>query len=220
MTHYPISNEENYPFTDEKSVAVAGTTEVVLSAADKWEVWQSWQCFVLSGFKKLFLTPPLYRFLTGWKFSSQGGTLGGFWHHYFNAEVVQLQAFLTELADPNPLALNTPAADLKTAILDDIARLYAPLSQVLQDLAIKHQEMIAAWYDFAAAANIAEATLPPNYQISENTRNLLAYAAQIALKHQRPLSGLQMMFPLQPQPLLPPPTDDQPVILLNGQGGG
>ena len=82
--------------------------------------------------------------------------------------------------------------------------LYTPIIQVLEDLEIKHQEMITAWHDFAQSANITDAALPPHYQISENTRNLLAYATQIALKHQRPLTGLQLMFPLEYQPLLKP----------------
>lgn len=71
-----------------------------------------------------------------------------------------------------------------------------PLSQILQDLEIKHTELIAAWQQFALAANITGATLPPAYQVSENIRNLLAYAANIALKHQHALIGLQLRFRL------------------------
>ena len=125
----------------------------------------------------------------------------------------------------NHLWLDDPAADLKEAMCREAWRLYAPLNQVLQDLEIKYEEMIAAWHDFAVAGNITDATLPPAYQISENTRHLLAYAAYIALRHQRPLTGLQLRLPLQP--LLPPqqwlqssPIEGQEVIIINGQGVG
>jgi len=221
MTLYPSPITEEYTFTDEKSVTVTREEMLLLATDEKEQLLIAWQRFMLSGFKKLFFTPALYRFLTGWKFPVQYN-LDRFWHYYFNADVAHLKQFLTELTDPKPLGLTAPAADLKEAMCWEATRLYAPLTQILQDLEIKHEEMIAAWHDFAAAANITDATLPPAYLVSENTRNLLAYAAQIALTlgNQRPLTGLQMMFPLQPQPLLQPVLiESSEVVVLNSEGG-
>ena len=61
--------------------------------------------------------------------------------------------------------------------------------------------MVQVWEEFALTnAGLTNLTLPPAYQISENTRNLLAFAIQIALKHP-PLRALQLQFP---PPLLQP----------------
>jgi hypothetical protein len=50
-------------------------------------------------------------------------------------------------------------------------------------------------YHFALAhTGLTHLTLPLAYQIGENTRNLLAFAIQIALKHP-PLRALQLQFP-------------------------
>ena len=155
-----------------------------------------------------------------------------------NSSTAHLHGFLAQFGGDrrsveqgNQLWLDGPAADLKEAMCREASRLYAPLNQVLQDLEIKYEEMIAVWHDFAVAGNITDTTLPPAYQISENTRHLLAYAAYIALRHQRPLTGLQLRLPLQPllppQPRLhsqallrPSPVAGQEVIIINGQGGG
>jgi hypothetical protein len=190
----PLFIEQAYTFSD----------EAYLSATEKWQLLYDWQQFMLSGFKKLFFTRALYRFLSRWKFTAHYNQ-ERFWHYYFNAEATHLKEFLAELLNAHP-QLSPPgsAADLKAAIRQETGRLYAPLSQVLQDLEYKHEEMMAAWHEFALNAGIQDAALPPSYIVSENTRNLLAYAAYIALKQQRPLTGLQLMFPFHHQSLLQP----------------
>ncbi len=225
MTIYPLSIAEEYPFSDEKSVTVIGEESIILSAADKWQLLQSWQRFLLSGFKNLFFRADLYRFVIHYCHLNAERNREQFWQFHCSSDISRLKAILQQFGGDrrsveqgNHLWLDGLAADLKEAMCREASRLYAPLSQVLQDLEIKHKEMIAAWHDFAIAANITAAVLPPAYQVSENTRNLLAYAATIALKHQRPLTGLQMMFPLPQQPLLPPvPVEGGEVIMINDE---
>jgi hypothetical protein len=53
--------------------------------------------------------------------------------------------------------------------------------QVLEDLEQKHAELGRAWQAFAITNGVPDPGFPPYYLISENTRNLLAYAARIAL---------------------------------------
>jgi hypothetical protein len=228
MTIYPIPITEAYTFTAEKSVTVTGEETLLLSADEKEQLLLAWQRLLLSGFKNLFFTGPLYRFLVHHCHFSAHRNREQFWNFYLNGSISRFRSFLAQFGGDrvsaeqgNHLWLNGPATDLKEAMCCEASRLYAPLSQVLQDLEIKHEEMIAAWHDFAVAANITAATLPPAYQVSENTRHLLAYAATIALRRQRPLTGLQLMFPPQPQPLLLPlPVEGQKVVIINGQGGG
>lgn len=234
MTIYPIPITEEYTFTAEKSVTVTGEETLLLSVDEKEQLLLAWQRLLLSGFKNLFFTEPLYRFLIHYCHFSAHRHREQFWNFYMNSSISRFRSFLIQFGadrrsaeQGNHLWLNGPAADLKEAMCREASRLYGALSQVLQDLEIKHEEMIAAWHDFAAAANITEATLPPAYQVSENTRHLLAYAAYIALRRQRPLTGLQLRLPLRPQPLFPPqpwlgpsPVEGQEVIIINGQGGG
>lgn len=177
------------------------TDESYLSAAQKWHVLRDWQRFMLSGFQKLFFTPGLYRFLADWIFPVHHNQ-ERCWHYYFNAELTHLRQFLADLANSEPRGLSVPATDLKVAVCQATEPFYAPLSQVLQDLEYKHQEMIAAWYEFALNSGIQDATLPPAYTVSENTRHLLAYAVQIALERQRSLPGLQLLFPFHYEMLL------------------
>ena len=70
---------------------------------------------------------------------------------------------------------------IKQALCPETARLYAPLLQVLEDLEQKHAELGRAWQAFALANGVPDPGFPPYYMISENTRNLLAYAARIVL---------------------------------------
>jgi hypothetical protein len=228
MTIYPIPITEEYTFTAEKSVTVTGEESLLLSADDKEQLLLAWQRLLLSGFKNLFFTGPLYRFLIHHCHFSAHHHREQFWNFYMNSSISRFRDFLAQFGadrrsaeQGNQLWLDGPAADLKEAMCREASRLYAPMSQVVQDLEIKHEEMVAVWHDFAVAANITAAILPPAYQVSENTRHLLAYAANIALRHQRPLAGLQLKFPLQPQLLLSPlPVEGQEVAIINGQGGG
>ncbi len=233
MTIYPIPITEEYTFTAEKSVTVTGEETLLLSVDEKEQLLLAWQRLLLSGFKNLFFTDPLYRFLIHHCQFSAHRHREQFWNFYMNGSISRFRDFLAQFGadrrsveQGNHLWLDGPAADLKEAMCREASRLYAPLNQVLQDLEIKYEEMIAAWHDFAVAGNITDATLPPAYQISENTRHLLAYAAYIALRHQRPLTGLQLRLPLQSQPLLsqqwlqPSPIEGQEVVIINGQGGG
>jgi hypothetical protein len=196
----------------------AFTDEPYLSATQKWQILYDWHRFMLSGFKQPFFTPGLYRFLVGWNLLAHHNR-ERCWQTYFNADVTQLRQLLADLASSQPTALTAPAADLKGAMCRATELLYAPLSQVLQDLEYKHQEMITAWHQFALNSGIQDVTVPPTYTVSENTRNLLAYAAQIALTlgSQRPLSGLQLMFPLQQPALLSSvPVEIEPSVLNSG----
>jgi len=227
MTIYPIPITEEYTFTAEKSVTVTGEETLLLSADEKEQLLLAWQRLMLSGFKNLFFTSPLYRFLIHHCHYGAHRNREQFWAFYLNSSTSRFRSFLAQFGGDrrsaeqgNHLWLNGPASDLKEAMCREASRLYAPLSQVLQDLEVKHEDMIAAWHRFAVAANITEATLPAAYQVSENTRNLLAYAAYIALRHQRPLTGLQMMFPMQ-QPLFQPvPVEGGEVVVINNQEKG
>ena len=211
MTIYPIPITEAYSFIDEKSVTAAGEETVLLSAADKEQILIAWQQFMLSGFKNLFFRADLYRFLIHHCQFSAHRHREQFWQTFFSSDLEQFKAFLAQFGadrrsveQGDHLWLDGGTADLKEAMCREASRLYAPLTQVLQDLEYKYGEMIAAWHDFAAAANISDVSIPPAYQVSENTRHLLAYAATIALRRQRPLTGLQLMFPLEHQSLLKP----------------
>jgi len=223
MTIYPLPLlEEEYTLTDEKVRTTDGAEILTMSAADKWQVLQDWRRFLLSGFEKLFLTPTLHHYLvTHCGFGLYNREQ--FWLTHCANSVDRLQALLAQFGGDRRSAeqghhrwLTGSTTDLKEAMCREAALLYAPLTQVLRDLELKHQDMIATWQEFALAANITEAALPPRYQVSENTRHLLAYAAQIALKHQRPLTGLQMMFPLAYQPLLQPATINTQDTLMKG----
>lgn len=190
----PLPIETEYTFTDEEFI----------TAAEKWQILHDWQRFLGSGFKKLFFSRALYHFLTQLCGLSSHTNPDRFWHFFCNAEPHNLAALLNQFGGDqrhaelgNRVWLATPAADLKAAMCREAERLYVPLNQVLQDLAYKHEELVAAWHHFAQAAQLQEVPLPPHYRVSENTRNLLAYAAQIALTQPRPLAGLQLRFPLE-----------------------
>jgi hypothetical protein len=106
-------------------------------------------------------------------------------------------------------------ADLKAALCEAVRRVYQPLLQVLNDLEYRHEEILAAWHQFALHAGIEDVALPPLYTVSENTRNLLAYAAAVALKQAPSPLALQMRFPIHQLPLYVEPS--QPVE--DSQGG-
>lgn len=176
--------------------------EDYLSGAGKRQLRQDWQCFIASGFKKLFFSRELYRFLHGQCSFTAHTNQDAFWAYYFNSEVDRLRAFLNQFGGSGHSAesgahawLAGPAADLKQAMIQDMARLYAPLLQVLEDLEIKHAELGRAWREFALASGVPDPGYPPQYLVSENTRNLLAYAVYVAL-HKPPLRALQQQFPL------------------------
>lgn len=62
--YYPIPFiDEAYTFTDEKIITTNGDETVTMSAADKWQVLHDWRQFLLNGFKKLFFTPTIHRYL-------------------------------------------------------------------------------------------------------------------------------------------------------------
>lgn len=214
MTIYPIPITEEYTFTAEKSVTVTGEETLLLSVDEKEQLLLAWQRLLLSGFKNLFFTDSLYRFLIHHCQFSAHRHREQFWNFYLNGSISRFRGFLAQFgADRrsveygNHLWLDGQAADLKEAMCREASRLYAPLNQVLQDLEIKYEEMIAAWHDFAVAGNITDATF------------------YIALRHQRPLTGFQLRLPLQPllppkQWLQPSPVEGQEVVIINGQGDG
>ena len=189
------TGDNPYPFTEEE----------YLSAAGKQQILADWQRFIAGGFKKLFFTRELYRFLhhnCGFAAHSNPDT---FWACYFNSEVIRLRAFLNQFGGNRrsiefgtPAWLDGPAADLKLAMCQEMTRLVAPLLQVLEDLELKHVELGRVWREFALQSGITDPGFPPHYLASENTRNLLAYAAHIALHKPQPLRGLQRQFPQLP----------------------
>jgi hypothetical protein len=195
---------DQYAFVDEE----------YLSAAGKQQILADWQRFITSGFKKLFFSRDLYRFLHHNCDFIAHTNQETFWAYYFNSEVNRLRAFLNQFGGNGHSAeygtrawFNSPAADLKQAMCQEMVRLYPPLLQVLEDLELKHAELGRVWREFAlrhsqwsqdAALNsrVPDPGYPPHYLVSENARNLLAYAAYIALHKPQSLQGLQRQFPL------------------------
>jgi hypothetical protein len=208
---------EQYAFVDED----------YLSAAGKQQILADWQRFISSGFKKLFFSRDLYRFLHHNCDFMAHTNQETFWAYYFNSDVNRLRLFLNQFGGNGHSAeagtrawLGGPAADLKQAVCQEMVRLYPPLLQVLEDLELKHAELGRVWREFAlrqaqdaALRQAQDAALrqaqgvtfhsqvpdpgyPPHYLVSENARNLLAYAAYIALHKPQPLQGLQRQFPL------------------------
>jgi len=196
--HHVQTIEEKYRFIAEPQFPVDR----------KQDILYEWQRFIRSGFRDIFFSDRLYRFL-----SSHAGFIAPnnrktFWNYTFNSDIFRLRVFVNQFggnlvaAETQTIAwLDGPAADLKRAMCAEMQSISGPVIQVLDDLEYKHQEMVRVWGEFAAAnvgpVNLA---LPPAYQIGENTRNLLAFAIQIALNHP-PLRALQLQFP---QPLLQP----------------
>jgi hypothetical protein len=182
MTNSPI---QSLP-TDEGQPTFAD--EAHLDAADKQQILQDWQRFMTGGFRQCCFTQRLYDFLGhSCAFIARRNRLT-FWATYFNAETICLQLFLNQFGgngrsvDYNTHTwLDGPAADLKQAMCRETARLYAPLLQVLEDLEQQHAELGRAWQAFAITSGVPDPGFPPHYLISENARNLLAYAARIAL---------------------------------------
>jgi hypothetical protein len=183
--------------------------EASLSAADKGYILGDWQRFISSGFKRLGFSRELYRFLHTHCAFVAHQNLDTFWAYYFDAaETIRLRLFLNQFGGDGRSAelgttawLGGPAFDLKQAMCQEMAYFYPPLLQVLADLEFKHAELSRAWREFALAAGLPDPGFPTHYLVSENTRNLLAYAAQIALALRQappPLQALQLRLPMPP----------------------
>jgi hypothetical protein len=206
---------EPYAFVDED----------YLSAAGKQQILADWQRFITSGFKKLFFSRDLYRFLHHNCDFIAHTNQETFWAYYFNSDVNRLRVFLNQFGGNGHSAesgtrawISGPATDLKQAMCQEMVRLYPPLLQVLEDLELKHAELGRVWREFALRqaqdaalqqaqgvtlpGHVPDPGYPPHYLVSENARNLLAYAAYIALHKPQPLQGLQRQFPL-----FSPPTE-------------
>lgn len=174
-----------------------------LTAAYKQRIFADWRRFLFSGFKKITFTEDLYRFLTRECSLIARYNREYFWAYHFAAEVIRLRAWLNQFGgngrsvDFGTLAwLGGPASDLKHAMCHEAGRLYAPLTQVLTDLEHKHAELGQAWRNFALTSGLPDPGFSQFYLVSENTRNLLAYAAGIVAAEQArpPLQGLQLDF--------------------------
>ncbi len=192
MNQLQIYQPTEYVFSDEKE----------LPAATKRQLLSDWQRFIHSGFKFHCFSGELYRWLgrfTGFIAHTNQAT---FWGYYFDGPLVRLRLFLNQFGGNFQSAeygtdawLDGPAADLKAAMCREMSLVYGAMSQVLQDLEYKHEELGRVWFEFALAAGLQPAAWPNQYLVSENTRNLLAYAAGIAHQQQRrPLYGLQTQF--------------------------
>ncbi|MCL4303151.1 MAG: hypothetical protein KJ077_46125 [Anaerolineae bacterium] len=174
-----------------------------LTAVYKQRIFEDWRRFLYSGFKKVTFTTDLYRFLV-----AECSLIGRynqdyFWSFHCAAASERLRFFLGQFGgngrsvDFGTLAwLGGPAADLKHAMCAEAGHLYAPLIQVLTDLEHKHAELGQAWRNFALNSGLPDPGFPQQYLVSENTRNLLAYAASIVSAEQSrpPLQGLQLDF--------------------------
>ena len=179
------------------------TDEAEISAQEKLQVLLDWQRFIRSGFKQLFFTEAIYRLLGHFGLSTYFGR-ERCWVYYFAGEIEHLRSLLHSIVQPhlhNPDWHTGPAADLKAAMHQELSAVAEPIGQVLDDLERQHTGLVQLWRDFALNAGLEDVTLPTQYAISENTRNLLAFAVQIALKTKQPLVGLQLQFPM---PLLYP----------------
>ena len=193
-----LTTQEKYRFTNEPQLAVERKQEILCE----------WQRFSRSGFREIFFTDRLYWFLSHHAGFTAHNNRKTFWNYYFNSDIFRLRALINQFsgslagAETQTTAwLEGPAVDLKQALCAEMQPICAPVTQVLDDLEYKHQQMVRVWGEFAAA-NVGPINLapPPAYQIGENTRNLLAFAIQIALNHP-PLRALQLQFP---PPLLQP----------------
>jgi hypothetical protein len=177
--------------------------EEALEAEVKVKILANWRHFIAGGFRYSRFTENLYEFLAHYCAFTDQHRRRAFWTYHFNAEAVRLRLFLNQFsgngcsAEFNTHAwLEGPAGDLKQAMCQEMAQLYTPLQQVLEDLELRHAELGQAWREFALghspgsqdtalASGGPDPGYPPHYLVSENTRNLLAYAAQIALDDYR-----------------------------------
>ncbi|MBE7556818.1 MAG: hypothetical protein HS126_37725 [Anaerolineales bacterium] len=148
---------DQYAFVDEE----------YLSAAGKQQILADWQRFITSGFKKLFFSRDLYRFLHHNCDFIAHTNQETFWAYYFNSEVNRLRAFLNQFGGNGHSAeygtrawFNGPAADLKQAMCQEMVRLYPPLLQVLQDLELKHAELGRVWREFALNSRVPDPGYP------------------------------------------------------------
>lgn len=194
---------EEYIFNDE--------TE--FKAGDKEQILLDWHRFIHSGFKKVFFSDVLWRMLKyHCAFSAHYGR-ESFWPYYFSADIEHLRRFLNQFAGTGLSAEGgtqewltaAPAVDLKAAMCREMGEVYEPVTQVLNDLEYQHSALVQVWYDFANESGLEGVALPAAYSISENGRNLLAFAIRIALKER--LRGLQLRFPM---PLVYPVDDNVP----------
>jgi hypothetical protein len=185
--------ETTYSFHDENG----------LTALQKRQLLDDWKRFIYSGFKKALFTAELHHFLGSACAFTPRYSPDYFWALYFNSEILRLRAFLNQFGGNGQSVefgttawLGGPAADLKAAMCHEMNQVYEPICLVLTDLEFKHIELARLWRDFALAANLPDPSFPAHYLISENSRNLLAYAIAIAICQSRPLLGLQHCFPM------------------------
>ncbi len=174
-----------------------------LTEAYKQRILEDWRRFLYGGFKKLFFTGDLFRCLINECRFTHRFNQEYFWVYHFSSEVQRMKGVLNQFggngrsADHGTLDwLNGPAADLKHAMCAEASRLYTPLTQILTDLEHKHAELGQVWRDFALTSGLPDPGFPQHYLVSENSRNLLAYAAAIVAAEQSrpPLQGLQLDF--------------------------
>lgn len=173
-----------------------------LPAVGKAQILAEWQRFIHSGFKQLFFSRNLYRFLQRY-----GGFAAHFnqatcWACYFNADIGRLAAFLDQFGGSRCSAeqgttawLDGPAADLKEAMCQEMTLASSVARQLLADLEQQHLALAQTWQAFALEADLAPGQLPAAYRVTENTRTLLAYAIGIALRRPNLLQTLQITFP-------------------------
>lgn len=173
----------DYTFTDEES----------LLAAEKWRILLDWQRFIRGGFKKHLFTETLYRHLhqnCGFNTVNTHSGRAAFWEAYFDAGILDLKEFLDLFGRGQVVQARWFSVgrgeDLKLAMCAEVQLIYSPILHVLADLEDNHHHIVQIWRRFAQEW-IIETPLPPYYYtISENTRNLLAYAAGIAIERQQP----------------------------------
>ena len=174
----------------------------LLSPSRKQQILTDWQHFYLSGFKRRYLTLELYQHLIFRCDFSAHSHLETFWSDYFNAEVDQLDRFISQFGRRDRLSaesgttawLTSTYADINQAMCDAFTPYYAAFGQLLQDLTVQHQDFVDRWTSFAREAGVAPMEPPPTYLVSENTRNMLSYAVQLIMRYHQPLPGLQQLM--------------------------
>ncbi|HMQ55619.1 MAG TPA: hypothetical protein PKD98_26300 [Anaerolineae bacterium] len=168
-----------------------------LSRAEKEAILTDWQRFIRSGFQPLFFTQRLYRHLV-----TYGGLSGysreSFYAAHFGGSAQALLALMNQfggdrrsLNDGTFDWLRGPSRDLNLAMSDEAGLVFEAVRYVLTELERAYAEQVTAWQQFAALAGLEPVSPPAAYQVEANTRQLLQFAIQTALRQKQPLLGLQ-----------------------------
>jgi hypothetical protein len=178
------------------------TDDILYTAAQKERILNEWRHFVSHGFRQQDFTADLYKLLHLHCDLPDCGDRSNFWQDFFNSETETLLSFIKQfsVSGKNALYNNhdwlyTAPKDLKLEMCAAMTPLSLALTPLLTGLAAQHEATLQHWQDLAEHANLPlQATTADGYRLSDNTRQLLALAAQSTPN--RPIHGLQrFMFP-------------------------